>query len=148
MSDEQGRDERTERELFRHDNLLVTTRRFVVDERTYAIRTVTSVAISTRTDAPSAKILGGGLILVILGITLIVREHAGSHSNEGRTGIGMLMLGLLIVGGWFSQQKRSRVTFNVMLTSASGEQVAYSTTDEGLARELVAHLNEARAAAD
>jgi len=140
--------EGTERELFRHDNLLVTTTRFVVDERTYAIRTVTSVAISTTTDAPSAKILGVGLILAILGITLIVREDAGSHSNEGRTGIGMLMLGLLIIGGWFSQQKRSRVTFNVTLTSASGAQVAYRTTDEGLARELVVHLNDALAAAD
>jgi Family of unknown function (DUF6232) len=136
--------EGTERELFRHDDLLVTTRRFVVGWKTYAMRTVTSVAISTTTDAPSAKILGGGLILAILGITLIVR----SHSNEGRTGIGMLMLGLLIIGGWFSRQKRSQVTFNVTLTSASGEQVAYSTTDEGLARELVVHLNDALAAAD
>jgi len=39
-------------------------------------------------------------------------------------------------------------TYSITLTSASGEQVAYSTSDEGLAREIVAHLNEALAAAD
>ena len=44
--------ERPELELYRSGNLVITTRRFVVGEKTYAMRGVTSVVLSKDQEPP------------------------------------------------------------------------------------------------
>ena len=141
--------ERPERELYRRDSFVVTTRRFVVGETTYAMRGVTSVALSKRQAAAGGCAPGFmGLLLGLMAYSTIIGAEVTAYHQWG-PGIlaGLLAAVLLVVAN--RQRKLPRpITYSVILTSASQERTAYSSTDEALVLELVEHLNRAIAARD
>jgi Family of unknown function (DUF6232) len=55
----------------------------------------------------------------------------------------LIAVAAILVGGGLYQNRRQLVTFSVTLTSASGEQTAFSSTDGALVREIVERLNQA-----
>lgn len=116
----------TETELFAGQDVRVTTTRFVVGAKTYAINGVTSVQ-TLRT--PPAR--GGPIILGLIGLLL-----AAGGGTATLIGLGMIALAVFI---WMQQKD----VFGVVLSSASGEVQALSSRDEGYIGGVVSALNEA-----
>ena len=141
-------DERSERELCRKGNLVVTTQRFRVGGKTYAIRGITSVAMNRKAASGGRWLLGCGFLMVVSAVPMIL-EPSLIDPNQRITGLGVILVAAaLLVGGYLKRKRRGPEIFSVSLRSASGEQTAFSSTDELLVREIIKHLNQAIAARD
>jgi hypothetical protein len=112
--------------FFNEGGLTVTNSRFVVPGQTYAMSGVTS--IRTEEYPPSRKWPG---IITGLGVLLLL--------GGKDTIIGALILIAIGVVWWRSQ----KTTYTVVLSSASGETDAFTSTDEEYVRNLVNALNDA-----
>jgi hypothetical protein len=143
--------EPAEREILREGGVLVTSRRFVVGQTTYAIRGVTSVAI-VREFTPGTRTgnaaIGCGLVLLITGVVallaaLMKRTALDSDDMTGPMVFAVVGLSALVVG--YSNRKAAQNAFQfvVRMRSASGEQQVYVSRDEALVRRIVAALTAA-----
>lgn len=112
----------SETTFFSEEGVMVTQARFVVPGKTFAMSGVTSVG--ARTIPPSKK---PPIIVMLLGVPLLALY-----------GFGLL----LIAGGiiWLTQLKPQHT---VVLTTASGEASAYSSSDAGLIHRIVAAATDA-----
>lgn len=112
--------------FFNEGGLTVTNSRFVVPGQTYAMSGVTS--IRTEECPPSRKwpsiITGLGALLVLGGKDTIIAA------------IILIAIGVV----WWRSQK---TTYNIFLSSASGETDAFNSTDEEYVGNLVGALNDA-----
>jgi len=138
--------ERPERELYHNRDVTVTTRRFMVGAKTYAIQSITSVVMSKKTTSRGGGQIGCGLFLAVAAIGTIAEQ------GDGYQWIGGLVLlavaAYLVVDALREPKRPPPATFAVTLTSASGEQMAFSSTDELVVRDIVEHLNQAIANRD
>ena len=112
--------------FFNDGGLTVTNSRFVVPGQTYAMSGVTS--IRTEEYPPSRKwpsiITGLGLLLVLGGKDTIIAA--------------LILIAIGVV--WWRSQK---TTYRIVLSSASGETDAFTSTDEKYVDNLVNALNDA-----
>jgi hypothetical protein len=119
----------TEKEYFQHEEVTVTSTRFIVGAQTFAMRNITSVE-SVEVE-PNSKPPG---YLLLLGVLVAVVGFANSSIWAGIVG-----LGLVGVGAYWSWKQRP--TFAVVLTSAGGEVTAYQSESRNLISAIVAALN-------
>ncbi len=103
----------------------VTKARFIVPAQTHAMSGITSVKAAVDQPLKGPVILGGiGLLMMF--------------SGE----VGMVIFGLLFIVGailWFIKGKKHIV----VLSSASGEAKALSSSDSGFIGRIIAALNDA-----
>ena len=112
--------------FFNESGLTVTNSRFVVPGQTYAMSGVTS--IRTEEYPPPRKwpsiITGIGVLLVLGGKDTII--------------VALILIAIGVM--WWRSQK---TTYNIVLSSASGETDAFTSTDEKYVDNLVSALNDA-----
>ena len=113
--------------FFDRDPVKVTSARFIVASRTYAMNGVTSVESTVRD--PDR---GGPLVLIIIGIVLLLAAQTGGKV----LGLALVAAGILI---WMQQKS----IHAVILHSASGQVQALSDSDEGYIGGVVRALNDA-----
>jgi len=143
-----------EREILREGGVLVTSRRFVVEQTTYAIRGMTSVAIA-RESVPGTgtgtALMGCGVILLFTGGLALFGVLTGSTPSSSAD-VEVWMFGVAVVAaGAFSAYKgnseykaaQNAFQFVVRMRSASGEQQVYVSRDEAHVRRIVAALTAA-----
>jgi hypothetical protein len=113
--------------FFDHGPVKVTSARFIVDDRTYAMNGVTSVKSSIK---PPDRV--GPLVVILIGLLMVFAV----------AGMTMKLIGLLVAGFgvWIWTQQKN--TYAVFLSSASGEVQALSNTDEAYIGGVIRALNE------
>jgi hypothetical protein len=116
-----------ERVFFDQGPVKVTSARFIVDNRTYAMHGVTSVKSSV---TPPPR--GGPLLIILIGVAMLF-----APAMELKL-IGLLVAGVAV---WILTQQKN--TYAVFLSSASGEVQALSNSDEHYIGGVVHALNEA-----
>lgn len=114
-----------EKVYFEEGDVTVTKARFIVPGQTYAMSGITSVKAGFDQPLKGPAILGG------IGVI-------GMFSGE----VGAIIICLLLVAGailWFIKGKKHIV----ILSSASGEAEALSSTNAGFIGRIIAALNDA-----
>lgn len=114
-----------EKVYFEEGGVSVTKARFIVPAQTYAMSGITSVKAAVDQPLKGPAILGGIGVLMMF-------------SGE----VGAIIIGLLLIAGavlWFIKGKKHIV----VLSSASGEAKALSSTNEGFIGRIIAALNDA-----
>jgi len=136
-----------EREILREGGVLVTSRRFVVGQTTYATRGVTSVAMARESVSGTSIGTGWiicGLILLVTGIVVLLRALAEATSSTALVAEGFVVAGALRAYKGNSDSKAPQAfQFVVRMRSASGEQQVYVSRDEAHVRRIVAALTAA-----
>jgi len=122
-----------EQPLLTEAGIFVSKSRFVTGSQTYAMSGITSVRAIE--EHPSRK----GPILTI-GFGLICIFFAFVLPNSKGTGF---LLGLFLIGVGVAIFRSRKVTYSVILRSASGEQKATSSKDRALTARIVEALNQA-----
>jgi hypothetical protein len=107
-------------------NIKVTSARFLVKDRTYAMSGITSV--NTKVDRPSKL---GPLVTIALGAVVLL--------NGPTTFLGGLLV--VVVGVFWFRSKRPRYT--VVLTTAAGEQEPVKSSDGVFVEKIVKAINDA-----
>jgi hypothetical protein len=135
-----------EEELYRSGPLLVTTKRFVVGEKTYAIRGVTSVEVK---QLPSLSQSGGGKLgcgafLALAGVSMFVW---GRQDEKGAGFLWTLFgIGLAFFGRWQMSRPGPPPVYAITLRSSSGEKEVYRSTDQAHVRQIATYVTRAIAA--
>ncbi len=139
-----------ERTLFQNNNILITDKRAVVDDTTYALHNITSVrTINLGADRRS----GLGLIMLgslpfLVAMALLVNALILRHDFRLLfiiAGIGLVVLaGLLFVGG-LALAVASKNLYAVIIGTSGVERQAVTSTDWQTIREIVNALNDALA---
>ena len=114
-----------EKMFFNDGGVTVSNSRMMYDGKTYAMSGVTSVKSWEK--SPSRK---GPIIMIAIGLLFLA---------AGKSGI---IMALILIGGgiaWWISQKSD---FSVMLTSASGETQAYTSTDKSFVNSIINAINE------
>jgi hypothetical protein len=119
----------------------------MVGSKTYAMQGLTSVVMSKTRTTPGGPQIGCGILLA-LAAAVAFGEKSTTGPAPWVQGLALLAVAAILVGGGLWQNRRQLVTFSVTLTTASGEQTAFSSTDEALVRTIVERLNEAIANRD
>ncbi len=115
-----------EQVFFDEMGVSVTSARMMYEGQTYAMSGVTSVKSYEK--QPSRK---GPIILILIGLLAL----AGGKE-------GIIIALLCLAGGifWWVKQKSE---YSVLLTSASGEMKAYTSTDGNIVQKIVNAVNDA-----
>ena len=133
----------SEQIFFQDGNVHVTSTRFIVESKTYAISAVTSVAssvVAPNTDGYRMTLAGGVLCLVL---TLFMVVSAGFSIEASGCIVGGLLVGaILIPVGWLGI-KRGKSTYIVTLATSAGEVQALSSFDPSYIERVVKALNQA-----
>lgn len=112
-----------EQEFFNQNDVRVTNARFMVNGQTYAMNGVTSVKRGLKTPARGAPIF-----LILVGGAIMFASKP----------FGFLILGIAFL--WLFMQSDEHT---VMLSSASGESQALTSTDKEYIQSIIDALNEA-----
>jgi hypothetical protein len=116
----------TERTFYSGAGVTVTNSRFIVPGQMYTMHGVTSIR---STVTPPSRT--GPIILAVVGFLFLL------------AGDSAMVMGLLLIGGaifWWMQQKPE---YAVVLSSASGEARALTSTDKSFISQVVSALHEA-----
>lgn len=119
----------TEKQYFQHEDVTVTSTRFIVGPQTFAMRNITSV--NSLEVEPNAK---PPFYLLMLGLFVALVGFGNSSIWAGVLGLGIIAYSV----NWFWKQ---RPTFAVILTTAGGEVNAYESQSHNLISDIVAALN-------
>jgi len=114
-----------EKVYFEEGSVTVTKARFIVPAQTYAMSGITSVKAAV--DQP----LKGPAILCGIGLLMLFFGE-----------VSLIVIGLLLIAGaifWYIKGKKHIV----VLSSASGEAEALSSTDASFIGRIIAALNDA-----
>ncbi len=128
-----------EKVFYDRDGVRVTSARFQVGAQTFAMGSVSSVAYQKRDASYGASALVGclGAPFFLLGLI----------SFFGATGklvaLVLLAFGAFLVGGGIVTAIRSKPTYVVSLTTASGQVSALSSPDSAAVEPVVRALNDA-----
>jgi len=117
-----------EKTFFNEGGITVTNSRFMVPGQTYTMSGVTSIRAEQYT--PSRK---WPLIVMVLGVAVL---FGGVDTDAILACLVLLAIGAV----WWRSKK---TTYTVVLSSASGESDAFSSTDEGFIDSIVSALNDA-----
>nr|QNO44992.1 hypothetical protein EEEAIAPH_00012 [Methanosarcinales archaeon ANME-2c ERB4] len=113
----------------------MTNSRFIVPGQTYTMGGVTSIRAEQYT--PSRKwpmiVMGFGGV----GLFSIVDEGIGA----GSLGPAIIAIAIIAIGAAWWRSKKT--IYTVVLSSASGESDAFSSTDEAFIDSIVSALNDA-----
>lgn len=113
--------------FFEQGPVRVTSARFIVENRTFAMNGVTSVQSSVK---PPDR--GGPLAVIIVGVILLFVSSMGTKL----VGLAFVALGIWL---WIQQKN----TYTVILHSASGEVQALADTNEAFIGGVIRALNDA-----
>jgi hypothetical protein len=123
-----------EQTFYDGNNVLVTKSRFVVDAKTYAMSSVTSVEVfSVPVKVKGPTIMAGIGVLFVL---------AAFPSQAGAAGVVMGLL-LVVIGIYWFRQRFINQIHGVALHTASGEVRALKTKKKQFVLDVAAGLNEA-----
>jgi len=114
-----------EQEFFNHGHVRVTNARFMVNGQTYAMNGVTSVKHGKKDPAR-----GWPIFLLLLGAGMLLAP------NLRMFGFPILIIAAL----WLFAQSTEHT---VLLSSASGESKALTSTNEAHIRQIIEALNQA-----
>jgi hypothetical protein len=125
-----------ERVIYRDNLVAVTTTRVIVGGATYALRNVTSVAM---TYTPPQRALP--LLMLIIGLFFLALSWIFSEKQQTPV-FGYIFLGAWIAGAilWMAMIKTQ---FHVNLSSASGEIHAITSKEKSYVECVVVSINEA-----
>ena len=109
----------------------VTSARFLVKGRTYAMSGITSV--KTEVERPS-KI--GPVVTIFFGAVGLVNSFANQSAPTGLIGLVVVIVGVL----WFQSR---RPQYKVVLTTSAGEQQHFESSDGIFVGKIVKAINDA-----
>lgn len=118
--------------FFDQDGVSVTTRRFRVDEATYPIANLTSVAAEEIPPVRSGSI---GLAAIGCGLEWACVYHSAEVPWH------IVSVGVIILGAWLAI--RARATYCVTITTAAGQVRAVQSDERGYVEGIVEALNDA-----
>jgi hypothetical protein len=114
-----------EQTFFEYEDVKVTNARFVTGGQTYAMQNITSV--KTKEDGPAG--LGWGIILWVAAAVCLWNKAWGWAAI-------LAIVGALLM--W-----KSKATYHIILTTASGEASALKTHQKEYLQKVVEALNQA-----
>jgi len=133
----QNRDDKEET-IHSDSEVTVTTMRVIIHGTTYALRNITSVRMtSTRS--------GFGCAVVLLICLVIFPLFFALFAISASVGIGFfaLIVAAAIIAWQLRRLQRSRTTYHVAISSASGEAKALSSKDQAYIQNIVKSINDA-----
>ncbi|MEX2188152.1 MAG: DUF6232 family protein [Pirellulales bacterium] len=124
----------TERNIYENGRVKVTSTRFMIGRKTYAINGITSVKMVRTQPTTAAGIAVGilGAFFTLVGLSAL---------RDGIDGIVGTIFGILMVA--VGIYLACRTVYRVQIVSASGREKAYENPDEHFIQEVVDAINAA-----
>lgn len=134
----------TETVYFEDGDVKVTEARFVSGNETFAMKNITS--IKTKTNAPSRKAPGLGMLI---GLVLLISNYAESAAQVNRSaqsgGAAGVVLGLMLVGGCAYWMAKLKPIYEIVLQTSGVEKAALHTRQPEYLRQILEAMNKAMA---
>jgi len=131
-----------EREILKDGNILVTNARFVVGSQTYAIRNITSAAVTAVTpQRAGGQSIGCGAMAVLFAIMGL----AGTRLGDEVTSIivAFLLPGLVaVVWGIIIRRRQPLTTYHLTLVTSAGQQSVIRTPSREYVDKVAAAINQ------
>lgn len=126
-----------EKTFYTSSSIKVTNTRFIVNQKTYAMASVSSVKVGSADKTPSKSnaviVFFVGLALFFIGI-----GNLKSHWLMATIGVGLLVLGIKMY-----RAIKPVYEYKLILTTSSGETTALSSNEESDIRAVESALNDA-----
>lgn len=116
---------------YNEGNVKITNARAILDTRTFAMNGITSVSMSSK--APPIFLPA---VLILIGVIVGLM----SIGNDGWLGY---VIAMVLIGAGVGLYKMASTMYTVRVGSASGEQNAYTTSNQDQIRKIVEAINTA-----
>ena len=127
-----------EKVFFDVGGVKVTNARFIVNQQTYAMASVSSVKVSSTDRTPSKS---GAVWTCIFGALSLAASFGVTNDNSWLSAIGGIVL--LAVGIIWYRSIKPKFEYKLILTTSSGENTALTSFDLKDIRRVEHALNEA-----
>lgn len=135
--DSMEREVSLEKTFYTSSSIKVTNTRFIVNQKTYAMASVSSVKVGSADKTPSKS---NAVIVFFVGLALFFIGIGDLKSHWLMAAIGM---GLLVLGIKMYRAIKPVYEYKLILTTSSGETTALSSIDESDIRAVESALNDA-----
>jgi hypothetical protein len=130
--------------IYEHENIKVTNLRAVFGETTYAISNITAVK-KNEVPAPigcATLAVAGGALVLLYQVGQFFQNSKYSATAGGFSGTWFL-LALILLGLGIYTIRTEKPSYNVHISTASGEIKAFTSKDKGQIETIVNALNDA-----
>lgn len=127
--------------LLEEQGIKITNLRAMFGGKTYAVSNITSVERET-TPASSAPLVFAaiGVLMAVMAVPSFFQDRGAFSSGPN---ISLLVIGFLVLGLGILMTRAAKPSYNVKISTASGEIKAFTSDSDELTARITSALNDA-----